>query len=487
MNFYSNEFFLFFLITAGLFFRLPGKYQWIVLLAASFYFYGSFGFQFLPFILVSTVIGYFSCIKIGTEESQQRRKRYLLLNILANCAILLFFKYANFFGTTLNDVAHFFGWTVTVPHLNLFLPLGISFYTFSIISSSIDIYRHQTEPERHLGKYALFVAFFPRVLAGPIERARQFLPQLSATQSFDWARITFGLKLVVWGFFKKIVIADRLALFVDPVFANPSGYDGLSLTMASLFYTCQLYADFSGYTDIAIGCSHILGFTIADNFNRPYGATSVGDFWRRWHMSFSFWLRDYLYIPLGGNRTSKARYYFNILIVFFVCGLWHGANWTFVIWGLLHGIYLCISRLSEKTRGSAAERFGLTRFPALHRRLKVLITYLLVAFAWIFFRAASVSDAWYVVSHLHRDWPALTDIQALSSSLFLGRPTIDLFLALGAIGFFYLFHRINDHATIRTMFAGRPPWLRWSFYYILVLSILLIGVYGSDKFIYFQF
>jgi D-alanyl-lipoteichoic acid acyltransferase DltB (MBOAT superfamily) len=292
---------------------------------------------------------------------------------------------------------------------------------------------------------------------------------------------------MAWGLFKKVVVADRLAVFVDIVFNNPAHHDGPSLALAMFLYSFQIYCDFSGYTDIAIGISQVFGLKLMDNFDRPYTARSVAEFWRRWHISLSTWLRDYLYIPLGGNRAARARLYINILIVFLVCGLWHGANWTFVEWGLIHGFFLVFGLFSRDFRSRIANSVGLDRVPALHKGIQILTTFVLVTLAWVFFRADSLFDAVYIVTHLHTGWADIFTGNKLNSMIFFGRPKSDFIIALSSLIFVWTIHFLETHGNMRHMLSDKPIIIRWPAYYIIVISVLLLCAPGSQKFIYFQF
>jgi D-alanyl-lipoteichoic acid acyltransferase DltB (MBOAT superfamily) len=279
------------------------------------------------------------------------------------------------------------------------------------MSYAIDVYRGEKTPEKHLGIYALYISFFPQLLAGPIERSTRLIPQLHKKFDFDYERVTRGLRFVLWGLFMKLVIADTLALLVDPVYNNPQQYDGIHLILATLFYTFQIYCDFAGYSHIAIGVAEVFGYKTMQNFDHPYIAQSSSDFWRRWHISLSTWLRDYLYIPLGGNRLSLSQRYFNLFIVFLICGLWHGANWTFIVWGGLHGLYLIFSLMTQGIRNGICRMLKLDYAPHIHKALKILVTFSLVSFAWISFRANSMTDALYIISHLTAQWGSVTAIE----------------------------------------------------------------------------
>ncbi len=340
MLFNSIEFLIFFPIVSIVHFLIPHKYRWVWLLLASYYFYMSWRIEYITLIWISTLIDYFAGRQMGKTDDRKKKRKYLLLSLFANLGLLFTFKYWNFFTSSLNIVLRAMHITYEIPYLNVVLPVGISFYTFQTLSYTIDVYRGVKSTEKHLGIFALYVAFFPQLVAGPIERSTNLLPQFFEKHNIDWRRIVDGLKLMMWGMFKKVVIADRLAVFVDRVYGNPYDYTGLSHIVATIFFAFQIYCDFSGYSDIAIGSAQVLGFNLMDNFRRPYFSRSVSEFWRRWHISLSSWFRDYVYIPMGGNRVSPKRWHFNILTVFVVSGLWHGANWTFISQGE-EGIYCC--------------------------------------------------------------------------------------------------------------------------------------------------
>ncbi|MBZ0166614.1 MAG: MBOAT family protein, partial [Candidatus Omnitrophica bacterium] len=406
MLFNSIEFLIYFVLVTTVYFAVPNRWKWLYLLLASYYFYMCWQPKYIVLILISTVIDYWAGRRMGDLEDKKRRRKYLLLSLAANLGLLFSFKYFNFFGDSFNAVLTALNSSYLVPHLTVLLPVGISFYTFQTLSYSIDVYYGQQKPQRHFGRFALFVAFFPQLVAGPIERSRHLLPQFNSPKGFDYARVTDGLKLMLWGLFKKAVIADRVAVFVVAVYDHPQDYTGWPLILATVFFAFQIYCDFSGYSDIAIGSSKVLGIDLMDNFNRPYFSKSVAEFWKRWHISLSTWFRDYVYIPMGGSRVPRARLYFNLLFVFVVSGLWHGANWTFVIWGALNGFYLLFSIFSETFRARWCALIGLDRRPLLHKYVKVAITFGLINFAWIYFRANTLADAWYISTHL---FSGLTD------------------------------------------------------------------------------
>ena len=336
----SIHFLIFFPIVVAIYFSIAQKYRWILLLIASYYFYMSWKAEYIIWIIISTIITYVVGIKIYNSTSVKQKKMYLLVSLLSSAGMLFVFKYFNFFSDSVRTILEQFSIQLNPITLKILLPVGISFYTFKTISYTIDVYRGEIEPQKHLGIFAVYISFFPQLIAGPIERARSLLPQLYEIHYFEYQRVTDGLKLMLWGFFKKVVIADGLALVVDKVFNNVHDYTGTSLLLATFFFAFQIYGDFSGYSDIATGSAQIMGIKSMDNFKRPYFSRSISEFWKRWHISLSSWFKDYLYIPLGGNRVSIPRWYLNLLIVFIVSGLWHGAKWTFAVWGALHGFYL---------------------------------------------------------------------------------------------------------------------------------------------------
>lgn len=487
MDLYSLQYFVFLCIVVCAYYLAPQRFRWAVLLVASYFFYGSFKTLYVLLLVFSTITAYLAALLIEKRRDPTGKRIILLAGCVCNLGLLFLFKYYNFFSRSITRLLAIQPVVHTNFLLHLVVPVGISFYVFQIVSYIADVYHGKQKAEGHIGKFALYVAFFPKLLAGPIERAQQFLPQLRHHSSWDWERVTNGFKLMVWGLFKKVVVADRLGVYVDAVYTNPAAWEGPNLALSIVLYSFQIYYDFSGYTDIAIGISQVFGLRLAENFNRPYTARSVAEFWRRWHISFSTWLRDYLYIPLGGNRVVPARLYINLMIVFLICGLWHGANWTFVEWGMIHGLYLVIGLATKETRSKMVSFIGLTRLPRLHRGLQTVTTFILISLAWVFFRADSLYDAVYVVSHLHTGWGALFDGEALTQIVFFGKPRAQLVIALASLAFVWLIHALEDHENMRHLFRAKPYLLRWTVYYILLLSVLLLSAPSAQRFIYFQF
>jgi D-alanyl-lipoteichoic acid acyltransferase DltB (MBOAT superfamily) len=424
---------------------------------------------------------------MGKIELKSKRKTILILSLFFNLGLLFLFKYFNFFSNSLGDIFRHFSLIHKIPSLNLLLPVGISFYIFKSISYLIDVYRGDKTFEKHIGHFALYVSFFPQLLAGPIERATRFLPQLYERFDFDYQRVVKGLKWMFWGFFQKMVIADNLAPLVDSVYNDPTHYHGISLILATFFFAFQIYCDFSGYSDIAIGAAQVMGYGTMENFNRPYFSKSIAEFWRRWHISLSTWFRDYLYIPMGGNRVSVPRWYLNLFVVMLICGFWHGANWTFLAWGGLHGFYLIFSILTRSVRAHLVRMIGLERVPKLHSFLKVLITFSSVCFAWIFFRANTVSDALDIISNVVMGWEKAFAVETLENIPFWGPLKFELVVSFISIGILLSVHLMEQRGNIIDRFSEKPAWIRWPVYYSLLLAILLFGNFGARQFIYFQF
>lgn len=444
-------------------------------------------------------IDYVAGIRIE-KASGKARKGYLLISILATVLVLFVFKYFNFFNANMVGLASFLNWNYPLGALGLILPIGLSFHTFQSLSYVIEVYRGRYRAERNLGIYALYVMFYPQLVAGPIERPQNLIHQFYEHHCFNASEFASGLKLMLWGVFKKVVVADRLALFVLPVFANPHDYTGPSFVVAAVFFAFQIYCDFSGYSDIAIGAAQTMGFKLMKNFNRPYFAKSIAEFWKRWHISLSTWFKDYLYIPLGGNRVSVPRRYFNLLAVFLVSGLWHGANWTFVLWGGLHGLYIIIGSLTERLRQRITGSLRITALPRLHKVICIAITFSLVCFSWIFFRADTVSDAWHMATHLFSGWGTFI-ASAFSAAIsfefgkgafapiLLGQAPLSFAIAVAGIVFMEIVH-LHERSTgnFREVLDHNPLAGRWAFYYTLIFAILLFGVFdNAQQFIYFQF
>lgn len=494
MNFNSFEFLVFFPIVFLLYYVLPHKLRPAMLLLASYYFYMSWNPELVFLILGTTVISYFAGIIIDKyRQKKLLSKACLVIAVGTSLAVLFFFKYFNFVADTASDVANLFGANVSWTAINVILPVGISFYTFQTLSYVIDIYRNTCRVEKNFGYYALFVSFFPQLVAGPIERPENLIPQLREGHKLDAENIRSGLRLMAIGFFKKIVIADGVSAIVDKVYNAPDQANGLSLVIATVLFSVQIYGDFSGYTDIAIGCARMMGIRLMKNFNRPYTAQTIKEFWGRWHISLSTWFRDYLYIPLGGNRKGEARKLLNVFIVFLVSGIWHGAAMTFVLWGILHGLYRVVEdvfaphiRSFYKKRSIDPSNEGLVLF----RRIR---TFVLVAFAWIFFRANSTEELWVLLGKLFTDWSLAPDFFTTTlSSIGLDWLTV-LRIAVSVITLVYI-HRIMPDNTYPAMpiTQKRSGLVQKLAMVFLVLAIalgwiMLLSNNQTSSFIYFQF
>lgn len=479
MLFNSFSFLIFYPIVLLLFFWLPHKLRWIHLLVTSCIFYAAFIPAYLLILFAVILIDFMAGILIERSYGS-KRKWLLLISILSNLGILFVFKYYNFFVGNLSGI--FPG----IPLLNMVLPIGLSFHTFQAMSYTIEVYRGNQVAEKHLGIYALYVMFFPQLVAGPIERPQNMIPQFHLKQYFNYDNAVSGLRLMLWGFFKKIVIADRLAVFVDNTFSDLHNQSAVAITTAVFFFTFQIYCDFSGYSDIAIGSARIMGFRLMKNFNAPYIATSIADFWTRWHISLSTWFRDYLYIPLGGNRVALPRWICNIFIVFLISGFWHGANWTFIAWGGLHGVYLLGNKLMNINE--KMNRFFINRVPLF---VQGAFTFLLVSVSWTFFRSESIADAWFVLKKMSTVFTEAgntfmhkTDFYAPVTGGFLALPIFSFLLII----FLWLTEWWNTKQNIAEQFKKKNIVVRWGVYLFFVAAILFLGAFRESKqFIYFQF
>lgn len=434
--------------------------------------------EYVFLIIVSTVSVYTAGILIEKHNVSSYKKWILVFTILFNLGILFVFKYYNFFNDSFRSILNEFNVFYNAPKLKLLLPVGISFYTFQVLSYLLDVYKGERGAEKHLGYFAVFVAFFPKLVAGPIERAKNLLPQFHEKQEFDYQRVTDGLKLIAWGLFKKMVIADRVAVYVDQVYNNPGDYAGAPVILATVFYAFQIYCDFSGYTDIARGSAKILGFRLMKNFDSPYFSKSISEFWRRWHISLSSWLEDYIYTPILINKRDwgLAAVLFSLLVTFFVSGLWHGANWTFVIWGLLHGIMLSLEVVTKKGRKKLKKIVP----KILYDNISMLFTFTFVCFTYIFFRANTVSDAFLIIRNIGHF--SLTDQSIVIPQM----DKFELFIAFLSIAILESVHLIQGKVQIRQFISQKGILFRWPIYIAFVSYILFFRTSGA-QFIYFQF
>lgn len=480
MLFNSLDFLIFFPIVVGLYYAIPHRYRWAILLAASYYFYMCWKAEYIILIVISTLIDYAVSLRMSKIEEKKRRLPWLLISLGANLGLLFFFKYWNFFGENVNAALNQLNMFQGVPIFDLLLPVGISFYTFQTLSYSIDVYQGQIKPERHLGRFALYVSFFPQLVAGPIERASRLLPQFRQDFDFDYDRVVGGIQQMMWGMFKKVVIADRLAAYVTEIYAMPGEENGFALLMATYFFAFQIYCDFSGYSDIAIGAARVMGYDLMDNFRTPYLSSSIREFWSRWHISLSTWFRDYVYIPLGGNRVKQGRWFANLMIVFVVSGLWHGASWTFIIWGALHGSYLVAEILAKKWR----QGFTLPIPNRLKKYGHILLTFHLTLIAWIFFRANHLEDAWIVFTKI-LSLPFQLNLSMITSTI-ADAGGLSWIMSFVLLVSFVCLDPLLDNQIKGLKIQRRIPAGKLVFAGLTSL-ILLFGYFGKVEFIYFQF
>lgn len=454
--------------------------QNIIIVLSSYVFYGWWDWRFLPLIFISTVIDYTVGLKLSNTKNPKSRKILLLISILANLGFLGFFKYYNFFVESFISAFSFFGITFQVGTLHIVLPVGISFYTFQTLSYSIDVYKKKLLPTKNFIEFAAFVSFFPQLVAGPIERAAWLLPQFHKKRHFNYQDAVIGSRQMLWGFVKKIIIADNCAKYVNIIFANYASYSGSTLLLGAVFFAFQIYSDFSGYSDIAIGTAKLFGFDLMKNFAFPYFSRDISEFWRRWHISLSTWFRDYLYIPLGGSRGGTWMKIRNTFIIFIVSGFWHGANWTFVVWGLLNAIYFLPLLLSHKNRVHIEIVAKNKLLPSIKEIVQIFFTFGLTVIAWVFFRSPTVKDAFRYIQRIFS--PSL-----FSLPVFSGRSK-----ALTVVILVFLFVLIewlgrDKEYAIEEINYYRSPALRYVSTFLIILSIAVFGNFGNNAFIYFQF
>lgn len=476
MLFNSIAFVFFFIIVTSLYFIIPYRLRWLLLLAASCYFYMAFVPVYILILGFTIIIDYFAGIQIE-EAKGRRRKMYLWASLVANIGVLAVFKYYNFINENITLLLGNFQLNNPIPYLSILLPIGLSFHTFQAMSYTIEVYRGNQKAERDFGIYSLYVLFYPQLVAGPIERPQNLLPQFRTTFNFEYVRVTEGLKIMLWGFFKKLVVADRLALYVNTAYGNPEQHSGLTLLVATFFFAFQIYCDFSGYSDIAIGSAKVMGFELMTNFKRPFFSRSIAEFWRRWHISLSTWFKDYLYIPLGGNRRALPRAYVNLLIVFLVSGLWHGASWNYVIFGGLNGFYIVFSLITLKYRTVFNDWLRKWTSPKLVNFLQIITTFSLILFAFIVFRSGSMHEAFLIIRK----------IGTFRGEIFMENPSMMIF-SLSAVAILLLADLKTEYYRGSLSFFHNKSWaIRNLSYAALIILILLFGVFDGGQFIYFQF
>lgn len=489
MLFNSIHFLIFFPIVTLVYFLLPHRIRYIWLLISSYYFYMSWNPKYALLIAASTIITYMSGLllfrsyQVKDEKKRNfQRKLWVALSFSSNLVILFFFKYFNFTIINVNRALSHIGLHTIKPAFDVLLPVGISFYTFQALSYTMDVYRGEIYAEKNLVRYALFVSFFPQLVAGPIERSKNLLVQINEKHYFNYDNMKNGLLLMVWGYFQKMVVADRISIYVNDIYNNYHNVNGVRLTVATVLFAFQIYCDFSGYSSIAKGAAKIMGFNLMENFRQPFFATSIQDFWRRWHISLSTWFRDYLYIPLGGNRCSKQKKYRNIIITFLISGLWHGASWNFIVWGGLHGMYQVIGDITQAFRNKLYKKINIRTEVFSFKLGQIFVTFVLTTFAWIFFRASGASAALYILKRIIFDFNFFSLLGG-----FLGINKITLISIVLLLAGDILWSKFD----ILKILAQQNAVFRWIVYFFIVLLILVFGIYGTDyvqtQFIYFQF
>lgn len=493
MLFNSIHFLFFFPIVVILYFLIPDKHKWKWLLVTSYYFYMSWNIKYVILIVISTVITYIAALLIDYTRRNLRlseinktrlNKFWVFLSFFINLWILFYFKYINFIIESINNLLANFNIHSSISMFDIILPVGISFYTFQALGYTIDVYRNDIKAEKNLFKYALFVSFFPQLVAGPIERSKTLLSQLDVPHKFEYNRIISGLKLMGIGLFKKIVIADVIAIYVNQVYNDVTSYTGMPLLIATFLFTIQIYCDFSGYTDIARGASRVIGIELMDNFRSPYLANSIRNFWKSWHISLSTWFRDYLYIPLGGNRGGKIKQYRNLLVTFLISGVWHGANWTFIIWGIIHGVVQIIEDIF---------RFNFKKYKLNIKGidiLKIVVTQLIVMFTWIFFRANTLNDAFYIIENMFVG--LLNPVNYFYNGyIFFELSKLELLQFFIPIVILSVYDYFSLKSNLITELRKEKSFFRWLVYLLMVSFslwyLIKFSSFSTQEFVYFQF
>ncbi len=482
MQFASLQFLLFLPLAALAYFKLPERHRWVALLLASGYFYWSFIPVYLLLAIPLALVDFWGALAME-RAAQPAKRRYYIALVAAHLAVLIFFKYSTFLGENLNAL---FG--LGIGPSSWLVPIGLSYQTLMSISYLSEVHAGRFAAARKPQTVALYLLFFPQLLAGPIERPQNTMPQFEAGHAFDYSRVTDGLKRMVYGFFKKLVIADRLAIVVNTVYGNVQGFDGPQLMLATALYAWQIYCDFSGYTDIALGTAQIFGIRLMENFKQPYFSRSVTEFWQRWHISLSTWLRDYLYFPMARKLRTPQLRWLALFTTFLISGLWHGAAWTFAAWGALHGLYLVAELWIKNARGAGSN----TQPGRLTAVLQSLGTFAAVSFAWIFFRAADLNEAFYVATNLFSGLSAwlgniLNPAFFKEAFIAMGFSLSGLLITLAALPVLLFLEILQAKEGLRARLNCQKPLARWAVYYLLVIAIVFLGIYGESGFIYFQF
>jgi len=502
MLFSSISFLLFMLVLFLVYWMIPHKFRWILLLLANIIFYGSYDKRYLLALFFATVISYITGLYIEEKSDGKKKKGIFAAGVILSLSLLLIFKYTNFVIGSGEKLLKLLSIPVDDITLKLIMPAGISFYTFQMVGYIVDVYKGKIKAERNFFKYTVFVTFFPNISSGPIERAGHFLPQLEIEKKFDYESCVYGMRLLLLGLLKKIVFADSMSKYVNNVFDHVQDFSGPALIFATILFTFQIYCDFSGYSDMAIGVAKLLGFDLPVNFNAPYYASSIKEFWARWHISLSTWFRDYVYIPLGGNRVSKLKRNRNLIITFLVSGLWHGANWTFVLWGGIHGLCQVIENtINEKIRHNNkirnSEKIGNNEIignnekagkidqnqKPVEKVIRIIITFVIVSFAWMFFRANSISDAIYILRNMFIPGSIAEAFARMSMSKF---SILKTFLAILAL---MIFDYFNSKRDILANMSRINIVIRWLIYIALTVLIITLKIHNgtTQEFIYFKF
>ncbi|MCL2773697.1 MAG: MBOAT family protein [Oscillospiraceae bacterium] len=488
MLFNSIKFMIFFPIVVIVYYLLPNvRLRKYFLLAASCYFYMSFIPVYIFILLCSTLVDYAGSnlmAKYGVNN-QKLKKFFLIAPIVIDVGLLLYFKYMNFF----TGIISFFGVEMgmaAIPPFNIILPIGISFHIFQSMGYLIDVYRGKVQPQKNIATFALFVMFFPQLVAGPIERTENLMPQFGEKHYLSYINLSQGGRMMLWGMVKKVFIADNLSLFVDTVYKSPHSYGTSAIYIAVIFFAIQIYCDFSGYSDIAIGAAQIMGFKLMRNFNTPYFSTSITVFWRRWHISLSTWFKDYIYIPLGGNRVSRPRWCFNQIVTFLISGLWHGANFTFIVWGFMHGLLGVIEHLTVNIRKKISGFIRLGVFNFIKTFICICYTFCVTCILWILFRSDTFGDAFYIVKQVFSGLPKFASIDK-TAALFTNIPRQNLYTAIIGIILLLIVDILCRKSDFRTAIEKVPVFARIPIYSLFICLIIVFGAYQSKSFIYFQF
>ncbi len=488
MVFNSFSFALFLPIVFFIYWCLPHKYRWGCLLLASYYFYMSWNAKYVLLVLFTTLVAYVSAIYLENIENGRKKNLFTFMAAFLCLGTLVYFKYFNFLSRSLTIFLEYFLIQLHPVTVNVLLPVGISFYTFQTLSYIIDVYKGRTKAEKHLGYFALFVSFFPQLVAGPIERTYNLLPQIKSEHEFDYCQATYGIKLMAWGFFKKLVIADFLSKYVSLVFGNPTCYHGFALVLAYFLFTIQIYCDFSGYSDIAVGTAKLFGIDLMRNFYSPYFSSSIKEFWQRWHISLSTWFRDYVYIPLGGSKVSMVRHDFNLLLTFLISGLWHGANWTFVFWGGIHGVGLIIENHFGRLMNNGQDCFKCGSLAI--KGIRILTVFCFCSFAWIFFVSKSLSDALWIVSHMFDGLLVSPSIYFADGLMSLELDYNNLKYLVINLAILFAYDGLSLKYDVIETIGKTKFYFRWIIYFVLVFFIIssfYLGMSDYGEFIYFRF